>query len=239
MRKLSNFFLLCATVAIAACTTSCGNGYSASACISSAEETYPVTESPLLDKLPAYAKQYAKAKSVSYKLYDNQYDKYTGDKSMDNDDRNDKLADLREKRKEVDKEIDEHYLGKMNSIIEDLEGKDVPCIFEEAAFTDIKAKISNIKITDSGYYTVELDVTATPAGTPNGRSDEYFALANDINGETVFLEVQKFRNVIDMVPCRADFGLDADVKEQTFSAVLFGNLAYDSMASIHFGKNEY
>ena len=222
---MKTFLRTSVLAAVAALMVSCGDGLDAGSCIDSAEESIELKESPLLGELPSLSDQWREAETVARKKADRLYDEYRKQYRNDEIDRetlNDKLS--------------EYYYPKMTEIAEELKGKEVPVKFDNAVFKSAKVTITEVSVSDEGYFKVLLDTKLETVGEPDGSAFAYVAQMLDGNGNVLVIRNSFGENV----ECSTSFGLSRDREMGLLLGSperLFGDLAYHDGAAIYFGSN--
>lgn len=236
---VKTFFKTCVFIAMTSLMASCGgDGLSAGSCIGVAEDSVELKESPMLGELPTLSDQYTLAKVIANNTYQDLFDatvRQNKDGEIDKSELNDRLGELHKRKEDVFEEIDAHYMGKLNDMAEELKGKELPVKFDDEIFSSAKVTISEVKITDGGYFTVLLDTKLETVLEPDEAVNAYVVHMLDENGDILMV-----RNHGENVACSTSFGLTSDGRPQTFFGSgerLFGNLAYYEGAGLYFGRS--
>ena len=238
MIEMKTFLRTSVFAAVAALMVSCGDGLDAGSCIDSAEESIELKESPLLGELPSLSDQWREAETIARKKADRLYDEYRKQYRNDEIDRetlNDKLSELYDHKDEALKELEEYYYPKMTEIAEELKGKEVPVKFDNAVFKSAKVTITEVSVSDEGYFKVLLDTKLETVGEPDGSAFAYVAQMLDGNGNVLVIRNSFGENV----ECSTSFGLSRDREMGLLLGSperLFGDLAYHDGAAIYFGS---
>ena len=231
MIEMKTFLRTSVFAAVAALMVSCGDGLDAGDCIDSAEESIELKESPLLGELPSLSDQWRGAETVARKKADRLYDEYRKQYRNDEIDRetlNDKLSELYDHKDEALKELEEYYYPEMTEIAEELKGKEVPVKFDNAVFKSAKVTITEVSVSDEGYFKVLLDTKLETVFA-------YVAQMLDGNGNVLVIRNSFGENV----ECSTSFGLSRDREMGLLLGSperLFGDLAYHDGAAIYFGS---